>query len=198
MPSVYPGALDVLPNKIDHIDDFFADDINTPAQGVMSLQALIGFGATVPTANATPSTIAKRNSSGDISFNAINVLASIQIPRSTPSLPIIAIDSANLGATFSIADTATAYPFGLANNMSSIWIIKDIASDHSAGFVNAGHGCFQIFDTSGGALFTTNPATASRMYCFTHGSLFCPAITNKLGSAKNVSATCLLRWDSIS
>lgn len=198
MPSVYPGALDVISNKIDHVDTFNADDINTPAGGVMSLQALIGSGATVPTANATPSTLMKRNANGDVSINTINALIGVQLARSTPSVPIFALDSANLGATFTIANNATEYPFGLANNFCGIFAVKDIASDHSFVAMNAGHGLFQIADSSAGALFTTNPATATRILVATHGSIFCPALTNKLGSTKTVSVTCLFRWDSVS
>lgn len=198
MPSVYPTSLDVLPNKIDHVDDFFADDINTPAQGVMSLQALIGSGASVPTANATPSTLMKRNSGGDVSINTLNALIGIQLARSTPSVPIFALDSANLGSPFAIANAATEYPFGLSNNFCGIFAVKDITSDHSFVAMNAGHGLFQISDSSAGALFTTNPATATRMLIATHGSIFCPAITNKMGGSRNVTVTCLFRWDSVS
>lgn len=190
MPSVYPTALDVLPNKIDHIDTFFADDINTPAQGIMSLQALIGAGATVPTSNATANTIAKRNSNGDISVAYLNALLGLQAAKSTQAAPVFAVDVANLGTGFTLANTAIAYPFSLANVFGGIWMIKETTTDgHMAVLLNAGHNVIMLAESSSGTIFSTTAGHGGTVNVYTHGSLYCPAVENLRGGSRTFEVT---------
>ena len=194
----YPTTLDAILNVTDHITRIQAADVNVARSAIMAIENILGYGATLPTVNPTANTIAKRDASGNTSFNLLLTTGGIQVPRSSPSAPIFGVDAVTFGSTFTIANNATAYPFGLADVMSGLFVVKETASDHSVFCINAGHALGFIVDTSGGALFTTNPATGSRVLLETHGTLFCPAITNKLGSTKTFIVACLFRWDTIS
>lgn len=180
----YPTTLDVFPNQIDHVDTFDAADINNPAQGVMALQTLIGYGSGQPTVNATPLTIAKRDANGDVSFNTVNIANSLQVPKSTATIPLFAIDAANTGSGFTLANAAIAYPFGgPSNNFCGFFMVKETTSDgHTAFVFNAGHTIGMIWESSGGTVFSTVAGTANRINIYTHGSVFCPAIENLRGA----------------
>lgn len=180
----YPTTIDSTLNVTDHVTRIRAADVNVANSAIMALENLLGAGATLPTANATASTIVKRNSNGDASFAYVNATSGVQVAKSTQAASVFAIDGANLGLGFTLADTAIAYPFGLSNNFCGIFMVKETVDGHTAVLLNAGHNIVMIAESSGGTIFSTTASTASRINIYTHGSLFCPAIENKRGGSR--------------
>jgi len=181
----YPTTLDAILNKTDHIDRLMAADVNVARTAIVSLETILGYGATLPTVNATANTIVKRNSNGDASFAYVNATLGVQTSKSTQASPVFALDVANYGSGFTLANDALAYPFGLANNFAGIFIIKETATDgHTAVLLSGGANMIMIAETSGGTIFSTTLDTASRVNIYPHGSLFCPTIQNKRGATR--------------
>jgi hypothetical protein len=181
----YPTTIDSTLNVTDHVTRIRAADVNVANSAIMAIENLLGAGATLPTANATASTIVKRNSNGDATFAYVNATSGVQVAKSTQAASVFAVDAANLGSGFTLADTAIAYPFGLSNNFCGIFLVKETATDgHTAFLLNAGHTIIMLGESSGGTVFSTTASTASRINIYTHGSLFCPAIENKRGGSR--------------
>jgi hypothetical protein len=183
----YPTTIDSTLNVTDHVTRIRAADVNVANSAIMAIENLLGAGATLPTASATASTIVKRNSNGDASFAYVNATSGVQVAKSTQAASVFAVDAANLGAGFTLADTAIAYPFGLANNFCGLLIVKETATDgHTAFLLCGGQNMIMLGETSGGTIFSTTASTASRINIYPHGVYYCPSIENKRGGSRTL------------
>jgi hypothetical protein len=107
----------------------------------------------------------------------------VQVPRSSGSA-VFAVDSSATGSTLTIANGATATPFGNANNFSGLVIIKDTVAGWMALFLLGGGGQGLISDPSSQY---ANSDTASKLCCYYSGNVV--AIKNNIGSQRILSIT---------
>jgi len=146
---------------------------------VIALETALGYGGTVPTVNPTASTIAKRDASGNISFNTVNAATGVGVPRSSGTA-LFAIDGSAFGSTLTIANDATATPFGGTQNFSGMFLINDTTVDGALGMFINGSATILVSQTS--TIYTITINTASKINVYAASGAI--TIQNKTGVSR--------------
>jgi hypothetical protein len=86
------------------------------------------------------------------------------------------------GTNLTVANNATAYPFGNSNNFSGIIIINDVSVTGSCGlFIAGGGGQISLISASTAGTFSTTSGTSGRVNVYVTGNVI--TIENKYGSS---------------
>ncbi len=176
----YPTTLDSFTTKTDNGDTVLAAHINALQTAIVALETALGYGSTVPTTNNTASSIVLRNGSGDFSAGLVNAASGLASVRSAGSA-FFAMDVQGFGSALTIADNATATPFGATANFSGFFFINDTATDGRSALFIKGDAIQLVMATTANT-YTTTLDTASRVNVYLVSNVV--TIQNKWGSSR--------------
>jgi hypothetical protein len=122
----------------------------------------------------------KQATVADVAQQAAN---GVSVPRSSGSA-VFAIDSSGTGSNISLADTASATPFGNSNNFSGLIIVKDVAGGWTGLFFTGGGVMALLSDLSGVYAASDTP---SKFCLFLSAGVV--TLKNRGGSSRTFSVT---------
>lgn len=183
MATAYPGALDDFVPYIANVGYYSANDLNNIRLAVIALETALGYGATVPTVNNTALTLVKRDASGNFSAGTGNFSTGIASARSGGSA-VFAMDVQGFGSQLTIANAATATPFGASANFSGLFMVNDTATDGRCALFMKGDAIVKVAETTANT-YTTTQSTASRVNVYLNSNVV--TIENLWGSSRTLT-----------
>ena len=135
---------------------------------------------------ATASTIARRDSSGNLTAAAITgtlgtFTSGVAVTRSGGTA-VFGIDASGTGSALTLANNATGTPFGNANNFSGVIFINETAFNGiNAVFLCAG-GVTSLLAESAAGYYTNTATTANRANIYYSANVL--TIENKQGGSR--------------
>lgn len=114
----------------------------------------------------------------------VTATGGLTAPRSSGTTGVYALDAGGTGSGITIANNATAQPFGAAV-VSGLFVVNDTATDGRAAVFLSGDAIQLIVATTANT-FTTTATTASRVNVYKDGSGYI-TIENKWGSSRTLN-----------
>jgi hypothetical protein len=127
---------------------------------------------------ATASTLAKRDTSGGISAVGVGTARS-------SGTALFALDATINGSSLTLANNATATPFGNAINFSGLVIVNDTATDGAVALYLTGGCVAPALVAQTLAIFSSVAATASKINLYLVSSVI--TIENKTGVSRTLN-----------
>lgn len=179
MSTNYPTSLDTFSTALAS-NHYTLTDLANIRAALVALETALGVGAAVPTTSNVASSIVKRNASGDFNGGLITAASGIQSVKSAGSA-FFGLDVSVTGTALTIADNATATPFGASAVFSGLFYVNDTATDGRCALFIKGDALVKVAETTANT-YTTTATTASRVNVYLNSNVV--TIENKWGSSR--------------
>lgn len=179
MSTNYPTSLDTFSTALASAH-YTLTDLNNIRAALVALETALGVGAAVPTTSNAASSIVKRDASGNFNAGLITAASGIQSVKSAGSA-FFGLDVSVTGTALTIADNATATPFGASAAFSGIFYVNDTGLDGRCALFIKGDALVKVAETTANT-YTTTATTASRVNVYLNSNVV--TIENKWGASR--------------